>query len=183
VGAGASAGVSGSAAAQAGSAAVSGAVIEDAAVGAAIVGGTTGAGVAGATARPDELVRTRDLAGENIVADGDEGVGARQAAARALAELEGEEAEAAGVSARIGATAELPPTMLEPAVGGRRGDDDPEHANRYSVDTDMFGDGRMVVPPVLGNGGAQVGHQAAPAAGDDGSDRGVEGRTPDTEPK
>ena len=55
------------------------------------------------------------------------------------------------VSARIGATAELPPTVLEPAVGGSRPEDDAVHSNRYDVEQDdMFGDGRMVVPPVLG---------------------------------
>jgi hypothetical protein len=159
---------SGSAAAQAG-AGISGALIEDAAVGTAIVGGTAGAGVAGASARSDELVRTRDLT--NVVDEGEEGAGARQQAAQALAELEGEEAEAAGVSARIGATAEPAPSLLEPAVGARRGDDEDEHANRYAVDTDMFGDGRMVVPPVLGSSGAGAAGGA------------VEGKTPDTEPK
>jgi hypothetical protein len=68
-----------------------------------------------------------------------------------LAELEGEEAAEAGVSARIGASAELPPTVLEPAMGGRRPEDDDLHSSRYEVESDdMFGDGRMVVPPVLG---------------------------------
>ncbi len=130
--------------ASAAQASATGAIVEDAAVGAAIVGGTAGAGIAGASARPDELVRSR-LAGEDI---DEEATGARQQAARALAELEGEEAEAAGVSERIGATAEPPPSVLEPAVGGRRRDDD-EHENRYGVDTDLFDDGRMVVPSVL----------------------------------
>jgi hypothetical protein len=133
--------------ASAAQASATGAIVEDAAVGAAIVGGTAGAGIAGASARPDELVRSR-LAGEDI---GEEATGARQQAARALAELEGEEAEAAGVSERIGATAEPPPSVLEPAVGARRRDDD-EHDNRYGVDTDLFDDGRMVVPSVLDGG-------------------------------
>lgn len=131
--------------------AATGAIIEDAAVGAAILGGTAGAGIAGASARPDETVRSR-LAGEVI---GEDATGARQQAARALAELEGEEAEAAGVSERIGATAQPPPSVLEPAVGGRRRDDD-EHDNRYGVDTDLFDDDRMVVPSVL-DGGDQTG--------------------------
>lgn len=172
---------SGSAAAQAG-AGISGALIEDAAVGTAIVGGTAGAGVAGASARPDELVRTRDLA--NVVDEGEEGAGARQQAAQALAELEGEEAAAAGVTERIGATAEPAPSLLEPAVGARRGDDEDEHANRYAVDTDMFGDGRMVVPPVLGGGGGAAAGGAGGGAGAGGAAGGaVEGKTPDTEPK
>jgi hypothetical protein len=140
------AGVAGVASAAQASAAT-GAIIEDAAVGAAILGGTAGAGIAGASARPDETVRSR-LAGEEIDTDA---TGARQQAARALAELEGEEAEAAGVSERIGATAEPPPSVLEPAVGTRRRDDD-EHDNRYGVDTDLFDDGRMVVPSVLDGG-------------------------------
>jgi hypothetical protein len=127
--------------------AATGAIIEDAAVGAAIVGGTAGAGIAGASARPDETVRSR-LAGEEIDTDA---TGARQQAARALAELEGEEAEAAGVSERIGATAEPPPSVLEPAVGARRRDDD-EHDSRFGVDTDLFDDDRMVVPSVLDGG-------------------------------
>ncbi|HEX9338308.1 MAG TPA: hypothetical protein VF892_20590, partial [Pseudonocardiaceae bacterium] len=100
-------------------------------------------GIAGASARPDRLVRSR-LAGEDI----EEGSGARQQAARALAELEGDEAEAAVVSERIGATAEPPPSLLEPAVGGRRSDDE-THDTRYGVDTDLFEDDRMVVPPLL----------------------------------
>jgi len=129
-------------AAQAGAA--SGALIEDAAVGAAIVGGTAGAGIAGASARPDQLVRSR-LAGEDV----GEGSAARQQTARALAELEGDEAEAAVVSERIGATAEPPPTLLEPAVAGRRPDDDQTHDTRYGVDANLFEDDRMVVPPVL----------------------------------
>jgi hypothetical protein len=127
------------------SSAIAGSVVEDAAVGAAIIGGTAGAGIAGASARPDQHVRSR-LAGEPIE---DEGFGARQQTARALAELEGEEAEAAGISERIGATAEPPPSLLEPALGGRRREDDDEHASRYGEDDDLFGDGRMVVPPVL----------------------------------
>ena len=125
-------------------AAASSALIEDAAIGAAIVGGTAGAGIAGASARPDRLVRSR-LAGEDYATE--EGSGARQETARALAELEGEEAEAA-VSERIGATAEPPPTLLEPAMSRRRTDDE-THDTRYGVDDDLFGDGRMVVPPVL----------------------------------
>jgi hypothetical protein len=133
--------------ASAAQASATGAIVEDAAVGAAIVGGTAGAGIAGASARPDQLVRSR-LAGEDIDEDA---TGARQQAARALAELEGEEAEAAGVSERIGATAEPPPSVLEPAVGARRRDDD-EHDNRYGVDTGLFDDGRMVVPSVLDGG-------------------------------
>jgi hypothetical protein len=133
--------------ASAAQASATGAIVEDAAVGAAIVGGTAGAGIAGASTRPDERVRSR-LAGENIDEDA---TGARQQAARALAELEGEEAEAAGVSERIGATAEPPPSVLEPAVGARRRDDD-EHDNRYGVDTDLFDDDRMVVPSVLDGG-------------------------------
>ena len=134
----------GGVAAAAQASAASSAVIEDAAVGAAIVGGTAGAGIAGASARPDQLVRSR-LAGEDI----EEGSGARQQAARALAELEGDEADAAVVSERIGVTADLPPTLLEPAVAGRRPTDDETHDSRYGVDADLFSDGRMVVPPVL----------------------------------
>jgi hypothetical protein len=143
---GGAAGSVGSAASAAQAGAASGAIVEDAAVGAAIVGGTAGAGIAGASARPDQLVRSR-LAGEDV---GEE-TGARQQAARALAELEGEEAEAAGVSERIGATAEPPPSVLEPAIGARRRDD-AEHDNRYGVDTDLFDDDRMVVPSVLDGG-------------------------------
>jgi hypothetical protein len=136
-------GVSGAAAAASG--ALGGSLVEDAAVGSAIVGGTVGAGIGGAAARKDELVRSRDLMPDE---PGEEATDARSQAARALAELEGDEAAEAGVAARIGATADLPPTLLEPAVADR--DDDREHANRYGVDDeDMFGDGRMVVPPVL----------------------------------
>ncbi|HEX5401151.1 MAG TPA: hypothetical protein VFX16_02475 [Pseudonocardiaceae bacterium] len=126
--------------------AVAGSVIEDAAIGSAIVGGTVGAGIGGAAARPDELVRSRDLR----VPEDEESGDARSQAARALAELEGEEAAESGVSARLAGTADLAPTVLEPAVGGSRPDEDELHSNRYDVDTDMFGDGRMVVPPVLG---------------------------------
>jgi hypothetical protein len=144
--------ISGAASAQAAAAAsgaVSGSIVEDAAVGSAIVGGTVGAGIGGATARKDELVRSRDLMPEEPDSSGTD---ARSQAARALAELEGEEATEAGVSARIGATAELPPTLLEPAVGGPA-DEDETHSNRYGMtDDDMFGDGRMVVPPVLDGG-------------------------------
>lgn len=143
-------GASGAAAAASG--AIGSSLVEDAAVGSAIVGGTVGAGIGGAAARKDELVRSRDLVPDP---EAPESSDARSQAARALAELEGEEAAEAGVSARIGATAELPPTLLEPAVADR--DDDREHANRYGVDDeDMFGDGRMVVPPVL-DGGDQHG--------------------------
>lgn len=140
-------GISAAQTAAAGSA-VSGSIVEDAAVGSAIVGGTVGAGVGGASAKKDELVRSRDLVGEQPPP---ESTDARSHAARALAELEGEEAAKAGVSARIGATAEPPPTLLEPAVAGRR-DEDEKHSNRYAADDEMFGDGRMVVPPVLDGG-------------------------------
>lgn len=130
-------------------AAGAGSLIEDAAIGSAIVGGTTGAGVAGASARPDRLVRTRDLAGFGPATEED--LGARGQAARALAELDAEEAAAAEANARIGATAEPPSSMLEPAVGGTRGEDDAERVSRYAVESeDVFGDDRMVVPPVLG---------------------------------
>lgn len=135
-------------AAEMASGAVSGSIVEDAAIGTAIVGGTVGAGVGGASARPDELVRSRQL-GEQSGADG-EPEDARAQAARALAELEGEEAAEAGVSARLGGAEVLPPTVLEPAIG-QRGDDDKAHSNQYAMEPDeLFGDGRMVVPPVLG---------------------------------
>jgi hypothetical protein len=129
------------------SGAVSGSIVEDAAIGSAIVGGTVGAGVGGASARQDELVRGRQL-GEQSGAEPED---ARAQAARALAELEGEEAAEAGVSARLSASEDMAPTLLEPAVGGQRGDDDKDHANQYVMEPDeLFGDGRMVVPPVLG---------------------------------
>jgi hypothetical protein len=138
--AGSASGISSAAA----SGAVSGALVEDTAIGGAIVGGAAAAGIGGASARQDELVRSRQLG------DGEpEGGDARSQAARALAELEGDEAVEAQVSERIGATAEPAPTLLEPIMG-RRGDDDEEHSNRYAGDDDMFDDGRMVVPPVLG---------------------------------
>ena len=36
-------------------------------------------------------------------------------------------------------------------MGGSRPEDDAVHSNRYDTEPDdMFGDGRMVVPPVLG---------------------------------
>jgi hypothetical protein len=124
----------GSAAAQT-AAGVGGSFVEDAAIGSAIVGGTVGAGVGGASARQDEVVRNHPTSAVEPEGDGD----ARSQAARALAELEGEEAEAG-----------LTPGVLEPAVGGRPADD-ATHANRYAADDDVFGDGRMVVAPVLGD--------------------------------
>jgi hypothetical protein len=129
------------------------AIIEDAAVGTAILGGTAGAGIAAGKARPEQLVRSRDLAAQGQ-AEGAPPEGIRQEATQAIVNLEGEEAAAAQVNERIGATATPPPSMMEPAVAGRRGEDDEEHITRYAVESDeMFGDARMVVPPVLGLGG------------------------------
>lgn len=135
--------VSGGSAAAVGAAA--GSFVEDTAIGGAIVGGAAAAGIGGAAARKDELVRTRGLGEGEPEGEGD----ARQQAARALAELEGDEAAEAEVSERIGAVAEPAPTLLEPIMGRRR-EDDAEHSNRYGTDDEMFDDGRMVVPPVLG---------------------------------
>jgi hypothetical protein len=70
----------------------------------------------------------------------------------ALAELD----EADAAAGRAGARFTTPavgggPTVLEPAVAGRRGPDDDEHATRYVQESDeMFGDDRLVTPPVLG---------------------------------
>ncbi|HEX5118770.1 MAG TPA: PPE domain-containing protein [Pseudonocardiaceae bacterium] len=125
---------------------LSGSLVEDTAIGTAIVGGAVGAGIGGAAARKDRLVRSRQL-GEPVSEVEGEG-DARQQAARALLELEGDEAAEAGASARIGATAEPPPSLLEPAVG-QRSDDDGEHRDRYAESEDMFADGRMVIPGVL----------------------------------
>ncbi len=124
------------AAAQA-AAGATGSFVEDAAIGSAIVGGTVGAGVGGASARPDELVRNRQFSAiePEPAGEGD----ARSQAARALAELEGDEAEAG-----------LTPGVLEPAVGAHP-EHDATHSNRYAADDDVFGDGRMVVAPVLGD--------------------------------
>lgn len=142
-GPGAVSGAGGSAAAI--GAAATGSFVEDTAIGGAIVGGAAAAGIGGAAARRDELVRTRDLGEGEPEGEGD----ARQQAARALAELEGDEAAEAAVSERIGAVAEPAPSLLEPIMGRRR-DDEEEHSNRYATDDEMFDDGRMVVPPVLG---------------------------------
>jgi hypothetical protein len=138
-------GGSSAAAAQVAAGAASGSLVEDAAIGSAIVGGTVGAGVGGATARQDELVRSRDYSAAEPDGEGD----AHQQAARALAELEGEEAAEGELSARLAGAEAGAPMLMEPAVGGRP-DDDATHANRYGEQDDMFGDGRMVVPPVLG---------------------------------
>lgn len=125
--------------------ALSGSIIEDAAIGTAIVGGAVGAGIGGAAARKDALVRSRQLGEPAGETDGEGD--ARQQAARALLELEGDEAAEAGASARIGATAEPPPSLLEPAV--EPANPDAEHRDRYAESDDLFGDNRMVIPDVL----------------------------------
>jgi hypothetical protein len=132
--------------APAAAAGLSGSLVEDAAIGTAIVGGAVGAGIGGAAARKDQLVRSRQVG--DPVGDVDGEGDARQQAARALLELEGDEAAEAGASARIGATAQPPPSLLEPAVG-RRSDGDTERRDRYAESEDMFADGRMVIPDVL----------------------------------
>lgn len=125
-----------------------GSLAEDAAIGTAIVGGAVGAGIGGASARKDELVRGRQSAavpGELAAEEGD----ARSQAARALAELEGEEAALAEEAALVDEEAGIVPGILEPAVD--REPEDARHSNRYAVEDDVFGDGRMVVQPVLGD--------------------------------
>lgn len=128
-------------------AAATGSLVEDAAIGAAIVGGAVGAGIGGASARRDELVRGRQSAvpGEPEVEGGD----ARSQAARALAELEGEEATLAEEAVLVDEEAGIVPGILEPAAA--REPEDARHSSRYGVDEDVFGDGRMVVAPVLGD--------------------------------
>jgi hypothetical protein len=125
---------------------MSGSLIEDAAIGTAIVGGAAGAGMGAAAARKDQLVRGREL-GEPVAGEIEGEGDARQQAARALLELEGDEAAEAGASARIGATAAPPPSLLEPAVG--RSDADAVHRDRFGESDDLFSDDRRVVPGVL----------------------------------
>lgn len=136
-------------------------LMDDAGVGAAIVGGSTAAGVAGATAQGDRLVRGRQ---NNQAGFADEefgeGESARQSA-RALGELESEQAAEVRAAERFGAVAEPPPTMLEPAVAGRHRDEDEEHHSRYHADAeDFFADERPVVPGVLDGGGGDSGEGA-----------------------
>ncbi|HEX3789217.1 MAG TPA: hypothetical protein VHW44_15245 [Pseudonocardiaceae bacterium] len=145
IGPGGSAAAGAAGPAESGAAGVAGSVFEDASIGTAIVGGSVAAGVAGAHAGQPPTDN------KAITGPGDENSPAGRAAS-ALAELDEEDAAAAGVASRIGgATGAVGPAVLEPIMGGQGGEDDGQHHNRYAADgDDMFGDSRLVTPAVLG---------------------------------
>ena len=113
-------------------------LVEDASIGAGIAGGGVAAGLA-ATAGRERMNRNGPSVGGAFGEDE-----ANPPVNRALAELDAEEAAAARAASGE-------PMLMEPAVGGRRGEEDQEHHSRYVVQADdMFGDPRMVTPAVLG---------------------------------
>jgi hypothetical protein len=144
VGPGVSPAALGEAQAAAGAGNAFGALVEDASIGAGIAGGSVAAGIAG-SAGAERVVRGPSTTGEP-------GEGAARSGANALAELDEEEAAAARVTSRIsGPPPAESPSMMEPAVASRRRDEDDEHDRRYVLTSDeIFGDDRMVSPPVFG---------------------------------
>jgi hypothetical protein len=115
-------------------------LVEDASIGAGIAGGGVAAGIA-ANAGRERINRNGPSVGGAF--DDEEH---NPPVNRALAALDEEEAAAARAAGASGQ-----PTLMEPAVGGGKGEDDKEHVTRYVLDSgEMFGDDRMVTPAVLG---------------------------------
>ncbi|HEX3781074.1 MAG TPA: hypothetical protein VHX38_15545 [Pseudonocardiaceae bacterium] len=118
--------------------------------GAAVAGGAAAVGIVGANSEGDQVVKGRSGNEPGGFAD-DEDDFAPHSGDGDLAELDAGQATAARVNEQLSATEPAGPTLLEPAVGGGRRDDDAEHRNSYAADSaDFFDDGRMVAPDVFG---------------------------------
>ncbi|CRK60468.1 PREDICTED: hypothetical protein [Alloactinosynnema sp. L-07] len=120
----------------------------------AAVAGLAGAGGGGAAAG-SSLEKDRVVRGGGF-ADTPEGRAARAAARGGvpIGDLPDDEARAARNAERHGARpGRAAGSLMQPAAAGAGapGEDDDEHVRKYGIDSDdVFGDDRLVIPPVLG---------------------------------
>lgn len=162
------------------------AAIEDAGVASLIAGGATAAGTVGAgrdggksggRSTPAEQQAQKDVFGNDPEFQDPAHAGPpASAAARSLVSFEESAAAAEAQAAErfAVATQQAEPSFLQPATGGRPGDDDRSHSSKYVQGEDVFGDGRMVTPPVIGDNEPTeppAGASGDPAEDTDGDDR------------
>ncbi|MFC0115478.1 hypothetical protein [Kibdelosporangium aridum] len=58
---------------------------------------------------------------------------------------------AARAAERVGSTSKPGASMMQPAAGTAQSEEDEEHVRKYGIEAeDVFADGRMVMPSVLG---------------------------------
>jgi hypothetical protein len=138
------------------------AAIEDAGVASLIAGGATAAGAVGAgrdggksggRSTPAEQQVQKDVFGNDPEFQDPVHAGPQPAAGRSLVSFE-ESAGAAEAKAaeRFAVTTEqAEPSFLQPATRGRPGEDDRTHRGNYVQGEDVFADGRLVTPPVIGD--------------------------------
>lgn len=112
-----------------------------------MAGGGASGGAVGAGADKDRIVR----GGRSVGGPAGEGrVGGARGAGAAVGGSPSEEA-AARAADRLGAKSRPGSSMMQPAAGTAQGDEDDEHVRKYGIEAeDVFADGRMVMPSVLG---------------------------------
>ncbi|HEY0636318.1 MAG TPA: hypothetical protein VGD67_01610, partial [Pseudonocardiaceae bacterium] len=66
--------------------------------------------------------------------------------------VDGDEARGRGAGAGAAGRGAGQGSIMQPAVGGARDEDDQEHTDRYAVESDEYfvGDPHKVAPPVIG---------------------------------
>ncbi|CAM3436233.1 hypothetical protein KIPE111705_08580 [Kibdelosporangium persicum] len=113
---------------------------------AGMAGGAGGGAAVGSVGNKDRLApRGGAGRGPGVVPPG----GSRGASA--LGALPPEEAAAAKTAERVGAKSKPGVSMMQPAAGTAQSEEDEEHVRKYGIEAeDVFADGRMVMPSVLG---------------------------------
>ncbi|MCE7005304.1 hypothetical protein LWC34_21090 [Kibdelosporangium philippinense] len=111
---------------------------------AGMAGGAGGGAAVGSVADKDRLAPRGGRPGGVAVPPSG---GSRGAAAGALPPGEA----AARAAERVGSTSKPGASMMQPAAGTAQSEEDAEHVRKYGIEAeDVFADGRMVMPSVLG---------------------------------
>ncbi|ONI72964.1 hypothetical protein ALI144C_44160 [Actinosynnema sp. ALI-1.44] len=112
---------------------------------AGMVGGAQGGAAVGSVADKERLAPKTGGRPSALPPGGSRGTGS------ALSGLPPEEAAAARTAERVGAKSKPGASMMQPAAGTAQGEEDEEHVRKYGIEAeDVFADGRMVMPSVLG---------------------------------
>nr|WP_042183710.1 hypothetical protein [Kibdelosporangium sp. MJ126-NF4]CEL15766.1 PE family protein [Kibdelosporangium sp. MJ126-NF4]CTQ93692.1 PE family protein [Kibdelosporangium sp. MJ126-NF4] len=118
---------------------------------AGMVGGAQGGAAVGSVADKERLGSRQGGQGGPGAAGRPAGPPGGSRGASALGGLPPEEAAAARAAERVGAKSKPGASMMQPAAGTAQGEEDEEHVRKYGIEAeDVFADGRMVMPSVLG---------------------------------
>jgi hypothetical protein len=138
------------------------AAIEDAGVASLVAGGATAAGTvgvgpdggkSGSRSTAAEQQAQKDVFGNDPEFQDPAHPGPRPASGRSLVSFEESTgaAEAKAAERFAVTTEQADPSFLQPVTRGEPGEDDRTHRGNYVRGEDMFDDGRLVTPPVIGD--------------------------------